>query len=216
MRMALRIHSSPTSTLKDRLVQALAGQSVNASVTKVQIKDSSGNVLGEVSVSSSNWSGYTLAVDITISQGGTVDHFALVASDGAELFTYTPTSFSVNAGDVVHIEWTISLSPGSNMNSVSSRILDFIIGAVSDIAIAEVVFANGGAAQLVDTPDSVSPDTANDKVTVSGSVTIGSSEVVYDEVWLRDSAGNDLFKLSASGYLEPNTTYDYTIEVSIT
>jgi len=122
----------------------------------------------------------------------------------------------VNAGDVVHIEWTISLSPGSNMNSVSSRILDFIIGAVSDIAIAEVVFANEGAAQLVDTPDSVSPDTANDKVTVSGSVAIGSSEVVYDEVWLRDSAGNELFKLSASGYLEPNTTYDYTIEVSIT
>jgi len=208
--------TAATSTLRDRLLQALAGQSVNIAISKIQIKSSAGTVLGEVSVSPANWSNYTLSVDVPISVSGTVDHFALVAPDGAELFTYTPTPFSVAAGDVVHIEWTLSLNLGSNMNSVSTRILEFIIGAVSDITIATVVFAEAGSLRLSDSPDSVTPDTANDRVTVSGSVTIGSTEVTYDEVWLRDSSGNELFKISASGYLEPNTTYNYTIEVSMT
>jgi len=101
------------------------------------------------------------------------------------------------------------------MLEVGTRILDFIIGAVTDITIGLVRFYYQGNLQAGVSPDSVTADTANNKVEVTGSIT-PTSDLSYDEIRLTDSAGNILFRISASGTLAANVTTNFTIDVNLT
>lgn len=210
------VSRSPTAKLKDYILQALAGQTVNATIAYLRVKASDGTILGEVAVTSSDWNNYQLVKDVTISTAGTASYFSLDNSDNEELYRYDlDTPIDVNANDTIHIEWTIDVQEGTNMNDVLNRILDFIIGTVSDIKIATVTFVYTGSEQASDTNPTVTADIDNDELTVSGSVT-PPSNVSYDSIYLKDSNGYILFNISATGTLTGGSANNYTITVSLT
>ncbi|RLG81368.1 MAG: hypothetical protein DRO40_09795 [Thermoprotei archaeon] len=207
--------NTPTEELKDRILQALAGQSVDAKIAYLRVKTSDGSILGEVAVASSDWENYTLTKAVNITQSGQASYFSLDASDGAELYTYIlPEPVNLNAGDIVQITWSIGTKLGTKMLEVGTRILDYIIGATADILVKTIEFYYQGNLQASVTADNVTADIENNKVDVTGSIT-PSSDLNYDEVRLRDSSGNLLFRISNSGTLPGNTTTNFTITVNL-
>jgi len=208
-------HNTPTTDLKKLIIQALAGQSVNATIAYMRVKDSNGNILGSAQVTSSDWSNYTVTKNITITTAGSATKFTLENSDGVELYVYELSSpLQLNANDVVSITWSISKQTGTNMNDVGNEILDFIIGNVTSIKIAKVAFYYQGAEQVSQTQLNVTADTTNLKVTITGSVS-PSSNVSYDSIWIFDENGMLLFNISASGQLASNVTTNFTIEITL-
>lgn len=216
MKLGFKVSTNtPTDDLKDRIILALSGETVDAKISKIAIKASDGTVLGEASVSTNDWANYKLTKDISITQDGEASYFSLETSDGIELYRYVlETPITLKKGDVVHVEWTISVVNGTNMIEVA-RVLDFIIGSVTDIKIALVRFYYQGELKAGVSPENVVADTAEDKVVVEGSIQ-PTSDLDYDEIRLVDSAGYVIFRISSSGTLPANVTTSFTITVSIT
>jgi len=206
---------TPTEDLKDLIVRALADPSVSVSVAYLRVKDSAGAVLGEVSVSPSDWSNHAITKTVTITNAGTAAYFSLDASDGTELFTYTlPEPISLNVNDTVQINWSISIQLGTNMLAVS-RILDFIEGRITNIKIDKIKFYSGTTELASTTAESVQANTTENTVTVTGSIT-PSSNIDYDRIILTDANDNEIFTIAASGTLTANITYNITITITLT
>jgi len=210
---------TPTETLVDRVVQKYAGQNVDIVVAYLRAKDSSGNVLGEVSVSSGDWSSHKITKTITISTSGTLAYLSLDSSDGAELYKYTlPEPKSVNSGDTVYVEWLIGIQLGTNCQNVDN-LLEYIEGNTSvDLAIDGITFFESGSAVKTfnssNATVNVTPDTINNQVVVqvtfTSDITFG-----YDQITLINSFGVSLITLSATGSVNSGVETTVTITVTV-
>jgi len=210
--------NSPTGTLIDRLINRYAGGSDDITVAYLRIKDSSGTVLGQASVSPSDWSNHTITKSVTITTGGSAAAFTLESSDGAELYRYA-VSLSLNAGDVVTITWTIGISLGSNCTGVN-YVLENIEGTATttNLKINGVTFFEAGSAiKTFDSSNatvSVTPDTTNDRVIVTITFT-SNSNFGYDSFELINPEGKPLISVTASGGITAGIQTTFKVTISI-
>jgi len=209
------VTKTPTPTLIDRILQRYAGQTANITIAYMRIKTSTGVVLGQASLTYSDWSNHKATKTITITTGGTASYFSLDASDGTELYKYTlSTPFTVSENDTVTISWTIGVQTTTTVTQVQ-KLLETIEGYTYDLKIARIYFVSQNSIKDTVTNPSVTPDTTNDKLVISVTLT-PSESYTYDKVWLSATDGSLLLELSVSATVSYGTTVSITFNVSIT
>jgi len=211
---------SPTDTLVQRLIQRYGGGTANITVAYLRIKDNAGTVLGQASVSSSDWSDHEITKSVTISTAGTVYAFTLESSDGAELFRYNvPSPFSVSLGDTISITWRIGISLGTNCKAVY-HVLENIEGtaSVTNLKANGIALYYGGTLKKTfDPSNSTIVTDINDiegwfqmQVTFTSDITFD-----FDEIRIINPDGVDLIAVSGSGSVSSGVETTITIKVTV-
>jgi len=213
------VSHTPTAEVKKRLIQRYMGVSAGLTVNRLRIKDANNVVLGEATIGSSDWSGYTLTKTVTIAQAGNAVKFTLERQEttGAsyEFYTYSlPQSLALNVNDQVTIRWTLGItSPDNSAFYIWTAMLDEIAGRdVFDLKIAKVAFMSAGELGDLSTDITLSADLTNMILAVQANVT-PQETYLTDEVRLLNASDTVLMKIAKN--IQFYYGYNYVVTLRI-